>query len=111
MITHRASTLAVTNKLLVLKDGVSQMFGMTIEVLENLSKLNQQQIKQTQQPPAGAKNGAVEDASKSAGKVSDNAKEAGRVEEIVDAFKANLQQEIKSKLKDAEKETKQKAEK
>jgi hypothetical protein len=33
------------------------------------------------------------------------------VEEIVDAFKANLQQEIKSKLKDAEKETKQKAEK
>jgi ATP-binding cassette subfamily C exporter for protease/lipase len=111
MITHRASTLAVTNKLLVLKDGVSQMFGMTIEVLENLSKLNQQQIKQTQQPPAGAKNGAVEDASKSAGKAADNAKEAGRVEEIVDAFKANLQQEIKSKLKDAEKETKQKAEK
>ena len=50
MITHRASTLAVTNKLLVLKDGVTQMFGLTREVLENLSKLNQQQIKQAQQP-------------------------------------------------------------
>ncbi len=107
MITHRASTLAVTNKLLVLKDGVSQMFGMTIEVLENLSKLNQQQIKQTQQPPAGAQNGAVEDANKKAAKATDSAKNAGRVEEIVDAYKANLQQEIKSKLKNAEKETKQ----
>jgi hypothetical protein len=87
------------------------MFGMTIEVLENLSKLNQQQIKQTQQPPAGSQNGAVEDASKKAAKDADNAKEVGRVEEIVDTYKANLQQEIKSKLKDAEKEAKQKAEK
>ena len=111
MITHRASTLAVTNKLLVLKDGVSQMFGMTIEVLENLSKLNQQQIKQAQQPQAGTQNGAVEDTGKKAAKATDNAKDAGRVEEIVDAYKANLKQEIKSKLKDAEKETKQKAEK
>ncbi len=111
MITHRASTLAVTNKLLVLKDGVSQMFGMTIDVLENLSKLNQQQIKQAQQPQAGTQNGAVEDTGKKAAKATDNAKDAGRVEEIVDAYKANLKQEIKSKLKDAEKETKQKAEK
>jgi ATP-binding cassette subfamily C exporter for protease/lipase len=110
MITHRASTLAVTNKLLVLKDGVAQMFGMTIEVLENLSKLNQQQIKQAQQPSAGAQNGAVEDAGKKAGKAADNAKDVERVEGIVDVFKANLQQEIKSKLKNAEKETKQKAE-
>lgn len=109
MITHRASTLAVTNKLLVLKDGVSQMFGMTIEVLENLSKLNQQQIKQTQQSPASTQNGAVDDASKKVVKADDNAKDAGRVEEIVDTYKANLQQEIKSKLKNAEKETNQKA--
>jgi ATP-binding cassette, subfamily C, bacterial exporter for protease/lipase len=47
MITHRASTLAATNKLLVLKDGVAQMFGLTREVLDNLT--NQQQIKQQQQ--------------------------------------------------------------
>ena len=56
MITHRASTLAVTNKLLVLKDGVAQMFGLTREVMENLSKLNQQQIKQAQAPAAEAVN-------------------------------------------------------
>lgn len=66
MMTHRASTLAVTNKLLVLKDGVVQMFGLTREVLENLTKLNQQQIKQAQQPPAEVTNGLVQDASKNA---------------------------------------------
>jgi ATP-binding cassette, subfamily C, bacterial exporter for protease/lipase len=55
MITHRASTIAVTNKLLVLKDGVAQMFGFTHEVLENLNKMNQQQqqqINQAKQAPA-----------------------------------------------------------
>jgi ATP-binding cassette, subfamily C, bacterial exporter for protease/lipase len=51
MITHRSSTIAVTNKLLVLKDGVAHMFGLTGEVLENLSKLNQQQIQQSQKAP------------------------------------------------------------
>ena len=49
MITHRASTLAVTTKLLVLKDGVAQMFGQTKQVLEELNNLNKQQIKQAQQ--------------------------------------------------------------
>jgi ATP-binding cassette subfamily C exporter for protease/lipase len=105
MITHRASTLAVTNKLLVLKDGVSQMFGMTLEVLENLSKLNQQQIKQAQQPSADAKNGVVEDASKKAAEAADNAKDVEQVESIVDSFKASLQESVKSKLKEAEKKS------
>jgi ATP-binding cassette subfamily C exporter for protease/lipase len=109
MITHRASTLAVTNKLLVLKDGVAQMFGMTLEVLENLSKLNQQQIKQTQAPTNGAANGKVEDASKKTDKTAENAKSSEQVKDIVDAFKADMQQSVKSKLKDAEKETKPKA--
>jgi hypothetical protein len=73
----------VTNKLLVLKDGVSQMFGLTREVLENLSKLNQQQIKQAQQPTAQASkgeadNGAVLDASNNAENVKD-------VEQVEDA--------------------------
>ena len=49
MITHRASTLAVTSKLLVLKNGVAQMFGQTKQVLEDLNNLNKQQIKQAQQ--------------------------------------------------------------
>jgi ATP-binding cassette, subfamily C, bacterial exporter for protease/lipase len=108
MITHRASTLAVTNKLLVLKDGVAQMFGMTLEVLENLSKLNQQQIKQTQAPAAGAANGKVEDASKKAEKAADTGKDAEQVKGLVDAFKADMQQSVKSKLKEAEKESKPK---
>jgi ATP-binding cassette, subfamily C, bacterial exporter for protease/lipase len=91
MITHRASTLAVTNKLLVLKDGVSQMFGLTREVLENLSKLNQQQIKQAQQPPAQASNGAVVngtvlDANNGA---DNNAKDVEQVEDV-GASKASL---------------------
>lgn len=109
MITHRASTLAVTNKLLVLKDGIAQMFGATIEVLENLSKSNQQQIKQTQQPPAGSQNGAVEDTTKKTDNPkTDNVKDVEHVDEMVDTDKENRQQEIKSKLKDPEKETKQK---
>jgi ATP-binding cassette, subfamily C, bacterial exporter for protease/lipase len=107
IITHRASTLAVTNKLLVLKDGVAQMFGSTLEVLESLSKLNQQQIKQTQQPSEGAPNGKVEDASKKTDKALGNGKDAGQVENMVESFKASMQQSVKSKLKDAEKETKQ----
>ena len=49
MITHRISTIAVTNKLLVLKDGVAQMFGLTNVVLENLSHQNQQQINKAQE--------------------------------------------------------------
>lgn len=48
MITHRGSTLAVTTKLLVLNDGVSKMFGQTRAVLEDLTKLSQQQIKKNQ---------------------------------------------------------------
>ena len=84
MITHRASTLAVTNKLLVLKDGVAQMFGPTREVLESLSKLNQQQIKQAQQTAAeagsgAAANGIVIDANNRA----ENAKNVKQVEDVI----------------------------
>ena len=50
MITHRASTLAATNKLLVLKDGVAQMLGPTLEVLEKLSQLSMQQGQQQMKP-------------------------------------------------------------
>ncbi len=44
IITHRASTLAVTNKLLVLKDGLMQKFGPTLEVLASINNQNQQQL-------------------------------------------------------------------
>jgi ATP-binding cassette subfamily C exporter for protease/lipase len=52
MITHRASTLAATNKLLVLKDGVAQLFGSTSEVLEKLTQLSSQQASQQQTKPS-----------------------------------------------------------
>jgi ATP-binding cassette, subfamily C, bacterial exporter for protease/lipase len=52
MITHRASTLAATNKLLVLKDGVAQLFGPTSEVLEKLTQLSSQQASQQQTKPS-----------------------------------------------------------
>ena len=60
MITHRASTLAATNKLLVLKDGVAQMFGPTLEVLEKLTQLSQQAIKPSSK--LTTENGALENA-------------------------------------------------
>lgn len=48
IITHRASTLAATNKLLVLKEGVAQLFGPTLEVLEKLGQISQQTMKPSQ---------------------------------------------------------------
>jgi ATP-binding cassette subfamily C exporter for protease/lipase len=102
MITHRASTLAVTNKLLVLKDGVAQMFGMTREVLENLTKLNQQQIKQAQTPPAEVENGVVEDASKKA----EEAKDVEQVGSDPGTFKAWLEKSAKPKPKAKPKQNK-----
>jgi ATP-binding cassette, subfamily C, bacterial exporter for protease/lipase len=40
VITHRPSILSATNKILILKDGVNQMFGPTEEVLAELNKLS-----------------------------------------------------------------------
>lgn len=51
LITHRTSALSTTNKLLLLKDGVGQLFGPRDAVLAELAKLNQQQAKPTQEAP------------------------------------------------------------
>ncbi|HZW13549.1 MAG TPA: type I secretion system permease/ATPase [Noviherbaspirillum sp.] len=48
LITHRTSVIGVTNKLLLLRDGVAQMFGPTNEVLTALN----QQAQQAQQAAA-----------------------------------------------------------
>jgi ATP-binding cassette, subfamily C, bacterial exporter for protease/lipase len=40
VITHRPSILSATNKILILKDGLNQMFGPTVEVLAELNKLS-----------------------------------------------------------------------
>jgi ATP-binding cassette, subfamily C, bacterial exporter for protease/lipase len=42
MITHRPSIIGVTNKLLVLRDGVGELYGATSTVLAELTKLNAQ---------------------------------------------------------------------
>ena len=55
LITHRTSVLGVTNKLLLLRDGVAQAFGPSNEVLAALTKANQQQQAQLAQQQAQAR--------------------------------------------------------
>lgn len=52
LITHRTSAIGVTNKLLLLRDGVAHMFGPTAQVLADLTKAAQQQAQQAQQGQA-----------------------------------------------------------
>jgi ATP-binding cassette subfamily C exporter for protease/lipase len=55
LITHRTSAIGVTNKLLVLHEGVAKMFGPTAQVLTDLTKAAQQPAPATQQAkPAAA---------------------------------------------------------
>ncbi|MDR4652545.1 MAG: type I secretion system permease/ATPase [Nitrosomonas sp.] len=57
LITHRSSVISVTNKLLVLQEGVARLFGPTEQVLAELKKQQQaaQQPAQQKQPaPATA---------------------------------------------------------
>jgi ATP-binding cassette subfamily C exporter for protease/lipase len=49
LITHRTNALAVTNKLLLLRDGMAQMFGPTNEVIAALNEANQKAQTQAQQ--------------------------------------------------------------
>ena len=62
LITHRTSIISVTSKLLLLREGVAQMYGPTDQVLNALNQANaqamQQQLAQAGQPqpqPAQAK--------------------------------------------------------
>jgi ATP-binding cassette subfamily C exporter for protease/lipase len=53
LITHRTNVISATNKLLLLRDGVVNMFGPTQEVLKALQEQNQRAIAQAQaQAPA-----------------------------------------------------------
>ncbi len=49
LITHRTSALSTTNKLLLLRDGVAQLFGPSGQVLAELAKAKQQPPQQGQQ--------------------------------------------------------------
>lgn len=58
LITHRPSVIGVTNKLLVLRDGVAAAFGPTKDVLTAMQEANQKQVQaqqQLQQQAAAAK--------------------------------------------------------
>jgi ATP-binding cassette, subfamily C, bacterial exporter for protease/lipase len=49
LITHRMSIIGITNKLLLLRDGVAQMFGPTDQVLNALAQANQEAAQKAQQ--------------------------------------------------------------
>lgn len=58
VITHRTNVIGITNKLLLLHDGIAQMFGPTEQVLAELAKMSQQQMQQkAQQTPANSQVG------------------------------------------------------
>lgn len=56
LVTHRQSVLGITNKLLLLRDGVAQAFGPRDQVLQALAQAQQQAIanQQTAGKPASA---------------------------------------------------------
>ena len=54
LITHRTSIIGTTNKLLLLRDGVAQMFGPTQDVLNALNQQAQQAQQQAQQAQQAA---------------------------------------------------------
>ncbi|MCB1986316.1 MAG: type I secretion system permease/ATPase [Burkholderiales bacterium] len=56
LITHRSSIISVTNKLLLLQEGIAKLFGPTKQVIEELKKQQQkqhqaQQSQQIKEPP------------------------------------------------------------
>jgi ATP-binding cassette, subfamily C, bacterial exporter for protease/lipase len=62
LITHRTSAISVTNKLLLLRDGASQMFGPTAQVMADLSKAAQQQAQVSRPTHAVAKTAPLDQA-------------------------------------------------
>lgn len=52
LITHRTSIISVTNKLLLLRDGVGELFGPTNQVLAALQEQSQKQLQAQQQAQA-----------------------------------------------------------
>jgi ATP-binding cassette subfamily C exporter for protease/lipase len=65
LITHRTSALSTTNKLLLLREGMAQLFGPSKQVMAELAKANQQQAQQSKQAqlPPDTKAGTESDMS------------------------------------------------
>ena len=49
LITHRTNALSITNKMLLLRDGVVELFGTTEQVMNALQQSQQQQLAQQQE--------------------------------------------------------------
>ena len=66
IITHRTTAIGITNKLLLLRDGVGQMFGPSEQVMAALKESNEKALKALQakngQAPALPKNDAAKPA-------------------------------------------------
>lgn len=60
LITHRTNIIGAANKLLLLRDGVAQMFGPTDQVLNAIAQANQQQAQQAQQAQLAQQQAAAE---------------------------------------------------
>ncbi|HEU4852812.1 MAG TPA: type I secretion system permease/ATPase [Telluria sp.] len=58
LITHRTSIIGVTNKLLLLREGVGEMFGPTQQVLQALQQNAQKQLQAQQQAAAAQQQAA-----------------------------------------------------
>jgi len=52
LVTHRTTSLSITNKMLLLRDGVAELFGPTDQVMAALQKNTQQQALAQQQAQA-----------------------------------------------------------
>lgn len=63
LITHRTSAIGITNKLLLLRDGVAEMFGPTDQVL---AALQQNQLKNNQAQQAAQQQAAAQQAAQQA---------------------------------------------
>ena len=88
LISHRPNIIRVTNKLLMLRDGVVSAFGPTEEVLKALAQAQQEaqaKAQAQQNPPSqqvsAASQAQAEEAAQQAAAISDNASENDDIQE------------------------------
>ena len=83
LITHRTSVISVTTKLLLLRDGVLEMFGPTNQVLAALQENNQRALAAQQQAHAQQAQGEAAVAQQSAMRAEHNAAAADAAADVV----------------------------
>ena len=83
LITHRTSVISVTTKLLLLRDGVLEMFGPTNQVLAALQENNQRALAAQQQAHAQQAQGEAAVAQQSAMRAEHKAAAADAAADVV----------------------------